>query len=229
MQFIDLNKQYQRIKNDVDQRIQQVLDSGQFILGKEIAELEPSLAQRVGVKHCITVANGTDALLIAMMALDLQPGDEIITPAFSYIAAAEMAALYKITPVLIDVDPETYNINPALIERAITKKTKAIIPVSLYGQCAEMDEINAIAKQYHLPVIEDAAQSFGATYKGRPSAGLSTIATTSFFPSKPLGCYGDGGACFTDDDELAKRMREIRCHGESSRYHHVRIGMNSRF
>ncbi|OGT30937.1 MAG: aminotransferase DegT [Gammaproteobacteria bacterium RIFCSPHIGHO2_12_FULL_35_23] len=228
MKFIDLDTQYQLIKHNVNNRIQAVLESGQFVMGHEITELEQRLAKWVGVKHCIAVANGSDALLIAMLAIDLQPGDEIITSAFSFIAVAEMAVLYGIKPVLVDVDPETYNLKPSAITAAITPKTKAIIPVSLYGQCADFDEINHIAKQYQLPVIEDAAQSIGATYKGKQSASLTTIATTSFFPSKPLGCYGDGGACFTQDDKLALKMQQIRNHGQAERYQHVRLGMNSR-
>lgn len=228
MQFIDLKTQYINLQNSIHQRMQKVLDHGQYIMGPEVRELEECLERYTGAKHCIGVANGTDALLIAMMALGIKPGDEIITPAFSYIAVVEMAELYGIKPVLVDIDPHTYNIDVNKIEAAITSKTKAIIPVSLYGQCADFDEINAIATKYNLPVIEDAAQSFGATYKGKKSCNLTTIATTSFFPSKPLGCYGDGGACFTNDDELAKIMRQIRFHGQEKRYHHVRLGMNSR-
>lgn len=228
MKFIDLGAQYRQIKTDVDERIQAVLNHGQFIKGKEVAELESSLADFVGVKHCVGVANGTDALLVAMMALDIKPGDEIITPAFSYIAVVEMAVLYGIVPVLVDVDPATYNLDASKLEQAITEKTKAIIPVSMYGQCPDMEAINAIAAKHQLPVIEDGAQSVGATYHGQGSCGLTTIATTSFFPSKPLGCYGDGGACFTNDEVLAERMKSIAFHGQEGRYHHVRVGMNSR-
>jgi UDP-2-acetamido-2-deoxy-ribo-hexuluronate aminotransferase len=182
----------------------------------------------VGVKHCITCANGTDALEIAQMALGVRPGDEVITPGFTYIATAETVALLGAKPVYVDIDPRTYNLDPQKLEQAVSPKTKAIIPVSLYGQCADFDAINEIANKYNIPVIEDAAQSFGATYKGRKSGSLSTIATTSFFPSKPLGCYGDGGAMFTDDDELAVVLRQIARHGQDRRYHHVRIGVNSR-
>jgi UDP-2-acetamido-2-deoxy-ribo-hexuluronate aminotransferase len=228
MQFINLKTQYEQLKNNINLRMQKVLDHGQYIMGPEVRELEERLEQYVGAKHCIGVANGTDALLIAMMALGIKPGDEIITPAFTYIAIVEMAELYGIKPVLVDIDPQTYNLDAKKVEAAITKKTKAIIPVSLYGQCADYDEINAIAAKHNLPVIEDAAQSFGAQYNGRKSCNLTTIATTSFFPSKPLGCYGDGGACFTNDDELAKIMRQIRFHGQEKRYYHVRVGMNSR-
>jgi UDP-2-acetamido-2-deoxy-ribo-hexuluronate aminotransferase len=228
MEFIDLKTQYQRLKAEIDAGIQRVLDHGQYILGPEVAELEEKLAAYTGSKHCITVANGTDALQIAQMALGIGPGDEVITPGFTYIATAETVALLRAKPVYVDIDPRTYNLDPALIEAAITPRTKAIIPVSLYGQCADFDAINAIAAKHGIPVIEDAAQSFGATYKGRKSCNLTTIACASFFPSKPLGCYGDGGAIFTNDDELAKVMRQIARHGQDRRYHHVRLGVNSR-
>ena len=228
MEFIDLKAQYQRLKTEIDAGIQRVLDHGQYILGPEVAELEEKLAAYTGAKHCITVANGTDALQIAQMALGIGPGDEVITPGFTYIATAETVALLRAKPVYVDIDPRTYNLDPVLLEAAITPKTKAIIPVSLYGQCADFDAINTIAAKYGIPVIEDAAQSFGASYKGRKSCNLSTIACTSFFPSKPLGCYGDGGAIFTSDDELAKVLRQIARHGQDRRYHHVRIGVNSR-
>ena len=228
MEFIDLKSQYQRLKTEIDAGIQRVLDHGQYILGPEVAELEEKLAAYTGAKHCISVANGTDALQIAQMALGIGPGDEVITPGFTYIATAETVALLGAKPVYVDIDPRTYNLNPQLLEAAITPRTKAIIPVSLYGQCADMDAINAIAAKHGIPVIEDAAQSFGASYKGRKSCNLSTIACTSFFPSKPLGCYGDGGAVFTNDDELAKVIRQIARHGQDRRYHHVRVGVNSR-
>jgi len=228
MEFIDLKSQYQRLKADIDAGIQRVLDHGQYILGPEVAELEEKLAAYTGSKYCITVANGTDALQIAQMALGIGPGDEVITPGFTYIATAETVALLGAKPVYVDVDPRSYNLDPALVEAAITPRTKAIIPVSLYGQCADYDAINAIAAKHGIPVIEDAAQSFGATYKGRKSCNLTSIACTSFFPSKPLGCYGDGGAIFTNDDELAKVMRQIARHGQDRRYHHVRVGVNSR-
>ena len=228
MDFIDLKSQYQRLKAEIDAGIQRVLDHGQYILGPEVAELEEKLAAYTGVKHCITVANGTDALQIAQMALGIGPGDEVITPGFTYIATAETVALLRAKPVYVDIDPRTYNLDPALLEAAITPRTKAIVPVSLYGQCADFDVINAIAAKHGIPVIEDAAQSFGATYKGRKSCNLTTIACASFFPSKPLGCYGDGGAIFTNDDELAKVMRQIARHGQDRRYHHIRVGVNSR-
>jgi UDP-2-acetamido-2-deoxy-ribo-hexuluronate aminotransferase len=228
MDFIDLKTQYQRLKADIDAGIQRVLDHGQYILGPEVAQLEEKLAYYTGSKNCISVANGTDALQIAQMALGIGPGDEVITPGFTYIATAETVALLGAKPVYVDIDPRTYNLNPALLEAAITSRTKAIVPVSLYGQCADFDAINAIAAKHGIPVIEDAAQSFGATYKGRKSCNLSTIACASFFPSKPLGCYGDGGAIFTNNDELAKVMRQIARHGQDRRYHHVRVGINSR-
>ncbi|WP_370682638.1 DegT/DnrJ/EryC1/StrS family aminotransferase [Comamonas sp. GB3 AK4-5] len=228
MDFIDLKNQYQRLKSDIDAGIQRVLEHGQYILGPEVAELEEKLVAYTGAKYCISVANGTDALQIAQMALGIGPGDEVITPGFTYIATAETVALLGAKPVYVDVDPRTYNLDPAKLEAAITSRTKAIIPVSLYGQCADYDAIDAIARKHGIPVIEDSAQSFGATYKGRKSCNLTTIACTSFFPSKPLGCYGDGGAIFTNDDELAKVMRQIARHGQDRRYHHVRVGVNSR-
>jgi len=228
IEFIDLKAQQARIKDKIDAGIQRVLAHGQYILGPEVAELEERLAAFVGAKYCITCANGTDALQIAQMALGIGPGDEVITPGFTYIATAETVALLGAKPVYVDVDPRTYNLDPVLLEAAITPRTKAIIPVSLYGQCADFDAINAIAAKYGIPVIEDAAQSFGATYKGRRSCNLTTIACTSFFPSKPLGCYGDGGALFTNDENLAVVMRQIARHGQDRRYHHVRVGVNSR-
>jgi len=228
MQFIDLAAQQARIKEKIDAGIARVLAHGQYILGPEVDELEEKLAAYTGARHCITVANGTDALQIAQMALGIGPGDEVITPGFTYIATAETIALLGAKPVYVDVCPKTYNLDPNLLEAAITPKTKAIIPVSLYGQCADFDAINAIAAKYKIPVIEDAAQSFGASYKGKKSCNLTTIACTSFFPSKPLGCYGDGGAIFTTDDELALVMRQIARHGQDRRYHHIRIGVNSR-
>ncbi|WP_448106810.1 DegT/DnrJ/EryC1/StrS family aminotransferase [Pseudomonas azerbaijanoccidentalis] len=228
IEFIDLKSQQDRLKSKIDLAIQRVLAHGQYILGPEVNELEEKLAAFVGAKYCITCANGTDALQIAQMALGIGPGDEVITPGFTYIATAETVALLGAKPVYVDVDPLTYNLDPQLLEAAITPRTKAIIPVSLYGQCADFDAINAIALKYNIPVIEDAAQSFGATYKGRRSCGLTTLSCTSFFPSKPLGCYGDGGAIFTNDEELARIIRQISRHGQDRRYHHVRVGVNSR-
>ncbi|KER02504.1 DegT/DnrJ/EryC1/StrS family aminotransferase [Photorhabdus temperata subsp. temperata] len=228
MQFTDLAAQQSRIKDKIDANIQKVLTHGKYILGPEVAELEEKLMAYTGAKYCITCANGTDALQIALMAIGLKPGDEVITPGFTYIATAETVALLGGIPVYVDVKPTTYNLDPALLEAAITPKTKAIIPVSLYGQCADFDEINAIAEKHNLIVIEDAAQSFGAIYKEKRSCNLTTISCTSFFPSKPLGCYGDGGAIFTNDEELAKIIRQIARHGQDRRYHHIRIGINSR-
>ncbi|NMG55434.1 DegT/DnrJ/EryC1/StrS family aminotransferase [Aromatoleum aromaticum] len=228
IEFCDLKAQQARIKNQIDAGIQRVLAHGQYILGPEVAELEEKLAAFVGAKYCITCANGTDALQIAQMALGIGHGDEVITPGFTYIATAETVAVLGARPVYVDIDPRTYNLDPAKLEAAITPCTKAIIPVSLYGQCADFDAINTIAARHGIPVIEDAAQSFGATYKGRKSCNLSTIACTSFFPSKPLGCYGDGGALFTNDGELAKVIRQIARHGQDRRYHHIRVGINSR-
>lgn len=228
MEFIDLKVQYHRLKEDMDSRIRKVLDHGQYILGPEVAELEAKLCEYTGARYCVAVANGTDALQIAQMALGIGTGDEVITPGFTYIAAAETAALLGARPVYVDIDPQTYNLDPALLEAAITPRTKAIIPASLFGQCADFDAINVVADRHRLPVIEDAAQSFGASYKGRKSCNLTTISCASFFPSKPLGCYGDGGAIFTNDQELALVIRQIARHGQARRYHHVRVGVNSR-
>ena len=226
--FIDLKAQQARIKPQIDAAIQRVLAHGQYILGPEVEELEERLADYTGARYCISVANGTDALQIAYMALGIGPGDEVIVPGFTYIATAEAAVLLGAKPVYVDVDARTYNLDPALLEAAITPRTKAIVPVSLYGQCADFDAINVVAARHGVPVIEDAAQSFGATYKGRKSCNLSTMACASFFPSKPLGCYGDGGAVFTSDEALARTLREIARHGQRGRYHHVRLGVNSR-
>lgn len=228
MQFVDLAAQQARIKDRIDQNIQRVLAHGKYILGPEVAELEEKLAAFCGAKHCISVANGTDALQIAQMALGVGPGDEVIVPGFSYIATAETPAVLGAKPVYVDIEPKTYNLNPEKLEAAITSRTKAIIPVSLYGQCADFDAINTIAAKHSVPVIEDGAQSFGASYKGEKSCNLTTIGCTSFFPSKPLGGYGDGGAIFTNDDELAIILRQIARHGQDRRYHHIRVGVNSR-
>jgi UDP-2-acetamido-2-deoxy-ribo-hexuluronate aminotransferase len=226
--FIDLKSQYEALKPQIQARINAVLKHGQYIMGPEVYELEEKLAAYTGAKHCITVASGTEALLISLMALDIKPGDEIITTPFTFVATAEVMVLLGAKPVFVDIEPDTCNINASLIEGKITEKTKAIMPVSLYGQPADMDEINAIAQTHNLPVIEDAAQSFGATYKGEKSCNLSTIGCTSFFPSKPLGCYGDGGAIFTNDDAIAMACREIRVHGQSKRYVHTRVGVGGR-
>ncbi len=227
--FIDLKAQYAALKDRIAQRMQAVLDHGQYIMGPEVKELETKLATYAGVKHCITVASGTEALLIALMALDLQPGDEVITTPFTFAATAEVIVLLGGVPVFVDIEPDSCNLDARLIEAAITPRTRAIMPVSLYGQVADMAEINAIAAKHGgIAVIEDAAQSFGASYRGRKSCGLSTWGATSFFPSKPLGCYGDGGALFTDDDARAQAAREIRVHGQSQRYTHTRVGVGGR-
>jgi UDP-2-acetamido-2-deoxy-ribo-hexuluronate aminotransferase len=224
--FIDLKAQYAALKPGIDARIQRVLDHGQYIMGPEVKELEDRLAAYVDVKHCITVSSGTEALLIALMALDIKPGDEVITTPFTFAATVEVIALLGAVPVYVDIEPDTCNIDARLIKAAITPRTRAIMPVSLYGQVCDIDEIQAAAGG--IPVIEDAAQSFGASYKSRKSCGLSTFGATSFFPSKPLGCYGDGGALFTDDDALAQAAREIRVHGQSARYTHTRVGVGGR-
>ncbi|MCB1737614.1 MAG: DegT/DnrJ/EryC1/StrS family aminotransferase [Gammaproteobacteria bacterium] len=228
MQFIDLKTQYQRVKVGVDARIAGVLNHGQYIMGPEVAEMEQALGAYTGAAHCIAVASGTEALLISLMALDVGPGDEVITSPFTFVATAEVIALLGATPVFVDIQADTYNIDPALIEAAISPRTRVIMPVSLYGQVADMEEINAIATRHGLTVIEDGCQSFGAEYRGRKSCGLSAVGATSFFPSKPLGCYGDGGAIFTSDDQLARAMREIRVHGQEKRYYHTRIGVGGR-
>ena len=228
MEFCDLKAQYQRLKPRVDARVETVLEHGRFILGPEVRELEERLAARVGARHCLTCASGTDALLLALMALGVGPGDEVITTPFTFFATAETISLLGARPVFVNIDPATYNLEPTRIEAAIGPRTRAILPVNLYGQPAEMDAINEIAARHGLAVIEDAAQSFGAVYKGRPSGNLSTIGCTSFFPSKPLGCYGDGGACFMNDDGLAQAIAELRNHGQSERYRHTRIGINGR-
>lgn len=226
--FIDLKTQYAELKQSINARIQAVLDHGQYIMGPEVAEMEGKLADYVGVRNCISVSSGTEALLIALMALDVGPGDEVITSPFTFAATAEVIALVGATPVFVDIEPDTYNIDPQLVEQAVTSKTKAIIPVSLYGQTADMQALEAIALRHGLPMVEDAAQSMGATHHGRRSGGLSTFGCVSFFPSKPLGCYGDGGALFTDDDRLAQISREIRIHGQERRYYHSRIGVGGR-
>ncbi|MDR7029001.1 DegT/DnrJ/EryC1/StrS family aminotransferase [Rhizobium rosettiformans] len=228
-QFIDLKRQYSELKQSIDARIQNVLDHGQYIMGPEVRELEEKLEDYTGSAHCITVASGTEALLIALMALDIKPGDEVITTAFTFIATAEVIALLGAVPVFVDVESDTGNIDATLIEAAITERTRAIIPVSLYGQTADMEAINAIAARHdNVTVIEDAAQSFGANYRDKKSCNVSSLGCTSFFPSKPLGCYGDGGAIFTDRADLANIMRQIRVHGQERRYYHTRIGVGGR-
>jgi len=226
--FIDLKSQYLALKNSIDSRIQKVLDSGAYINGPEVNELEQKLATHTGSKHCLAVASGTDALLLPLMALGIGPGDEVITTAFSFIATAETIVLSGATPIYVDIDPKTFNIDVKKIEAAITSKTKAIMPVSLYGQVCDLEEINSIAKKHNLYVIEDTAQSYGAKYKDKKSGALTTAAGTSFYPAKPLGCYGDGGAVFTNDDKLHIAMKEIREHGSEKRYYHTRLGINGR-
>lgn len=226
--FVDLKTQYKALKSSIDSRIQKVLDHGAFINGPEVQELENRLCEHTGAKYTLACASGTDALLAPLMALGIGRDDEVITTAFSFIATAETIVLAGAKPVYVDIEPGTYNIDVKQIEKAITKKTKAIMPVSLYGQIPDMDEINAIAKKNNLYVIEDAAQSYGARYKGKRSGNVSLIGGTSFFPAKPLGCYGDGGAIFTSDEGLYKAMKEIREHGSESRYHHTRLGLNAR-
>ena len=227
--FVNLKKQYRALEPQIQERINRVLEHGQYIMGPEVRELEERLETYVGASHCISVASGTEALLISLLALDIGPGDEVITTPFTFVATVEVIALLGITPVFVDIEPDTCNIDVRKIEAKISSRTKAIVPVSLYGQCCDMDEINDIAtRNGNIPVIEDAAQSFGATYKSARSGNLSTIGCTSFFPSKPLGCYGDGGAIITNDDEVARAAREIRVHGQSSRYVHSRVGVGGR-
>lgn len=226
--FIDLQAQYQKYKDEIDKEVLEVLSSAQFIGGQKLDDLEKNLASFVGVKHAIGCSSGTDALLLSLMALNIGYGDEVITTPFTFIANAEVIALLGAKPIFVDIDKDSYNMDPSKIEAVITERTRAIMPVSLYGQCADMDAINEIAKKRNLVVIEDACQSFGATYNGKKSCGLSTIGCTSFFPSKPLGAYGDGGAIFTDDDELASKMRMLLNHGQNERYKHKYIGINGR-
>jgi UDP-2-acetamido-2-deoxy-ribo-hexuluronate aminotransferase len=228
MQFIDLKSRHQLIGNKINDRIQKVMEHSHFILGPEVREVEEKLSQFSGSKHCVTVSSGTDSLLIALMALGIGPGDEVITVPYTWISTAEVISLLRAKPVFVDIRPDTWNMDETLLEAAITDNTKAIMPVSIYGQCSDMDAINDVAKKYNLPVIEDAAQSFGATYKGKKSCNLSTIGSTSFFPSKPLGCYGDGGALFTNDDEMAEKFRWIRVHGQERKHHHPILGINGR-
>lgn len=226
--FANLQHQYLLYKNEIDTAIHAVLNKSNYILGEECDLLERELEAFTSTKHAIVCSSGTDALLLAMMALDIQPEDEILTTPFTFIATAETIALMKATPVFVDIQAETYNIDPSKIEAAITPKTKAIMPVSLYGQPPDLDEIKAIADKHNLKVIIDGAQSFGATYQGKTDSALGDISCTSFFPAKPLGCYGDGGAVFTNDDGLAEKMRMLRVHGQGQRYHHKYIGIGGR-
>lgn len=229
MEFIDLKEQYRRYQAAIDERVHNVLNHGHFIMGPEIVELEQELAKYVGVKHCLTVSSGTDSLEIALRALGIGPGDEVITVPFTWISTAEVIELVGARPVFVDIEPGSFNIDVELIEGAITARTKAILPVSLFGQMPDFEKINAIAAKHHFAVIEDGAQSFGAKQKGRRSCGVTLIGSTSFFPAKPLGCYGDGGALFTNDDKLAEKMRAIRTHGGVKRHFHTLVGMNGRF
>lgn len=229
MQFIDLKTQYQRYKPEIDARIQGVLDHGQYILGPEIAELETILAHYTGTRHCLTAASGTDTLEIALRALGVGPGDEVVTVPFTWISTAEVIGLVGARPVFVDIEADTFNLDLSRLESALTPSTKAIIPVSLFGQMPDYDAINRIADRHGIAVIEDGAQSFGASRNGRRSCGVTRVASTSFFPAKPFGCYGDGGALFTNDDALALKMKAIRTHGGIERHHHPYLGMNGRF
>jgi len=226
--FANLKKQYFMYQSELEKAMDEVLNNTSYIMGNAVKELENNLQTFTGVKHAITCSSGTDALLLAMMALDIQPDDEIITTPFTFIATAETIAFLKAKPVFVDIDEKTYNIDPSKIEEKITSKTKAIMPVSLYGQPADMDAIQAIADKHGLKVIVDGAQSFGSTYKGKTDSNLGDISTTSFFPAKPLGCFGDGGAVFTNDDTLAEKIKSLRVHGQSKRYHHKYIGIGGR-
>ncbi|MDX4059310.1 DegT/DnrJ/EryC1/StrS family aminotransferase [Aliarcobacter skirrowii] len=226
--FANLQYQHELYKEEIEEAILKVARNCNFIMGDEVQELEKSLEKFTGAKYAISCSNGTDALLLAMMALDIKPGDEVITTPFTFIATAETIAFLGATPVFVDIDEKTYNIDPKKIEEKISSKTKAIIPVSLYGQPCDMDEINQIAKKYNLKVIVDGAQSFGSTYKGISDSSLGDISCTSFFPAKPLGCYGDGGALFTNNQQLATKIKSLRLHGQSIRYHHQYIGMGGR-
>ena len=226
--FIDLKAQYKEYQTEIDNEVLEVFSSAQFIGGEKLNNLEENLALYTGAKHAIGCSSGTDALLLSLMALDIGVGDEVITTPFTFISTAEVIAFLGAKAIFVDIDEESYNIDASKIKNVITNKTKAIIPVSLYGQCADMDAINDIAKEFNIPVIEDACQSFGATYNNKKSCNLSTIGCTSFFPSKPLGAYGDGGAIFTDDDEIATKIRMLLNHGQNERYKHKYIGINGR-
>ncbi len=226
--YLDLTKQYEVLSSKIDSRVKNVLAGGQYILGPEVAECEDKMSQFIGAPYCLTVASGTDALLMALLAYDVKPGDEVIVPAFSFFATAEVVALIGAIPVFVDVEVDTFNIDVKQVESLISKKTKAIMPVSLYGQVPDMDELNEVAMRFGVPVIEDAAQSFGAKYGDKKSCNLSQIGCTSFFPAKPLGCYGDGGAVFCQDKEMYDKLSQVRNHGQESRYYHTKIGYNGR-
>lgn len=228
MHYIDLKTQHTALRARIEARMRAVMEHGSYIMGPEVDELEEQLASYVGVQHAVSMSSGTDALVAALFALEIGSGDEVITSPFSFFATAEAISLVGARPVFTDIDPRTYNMDPARVASAITSRTRAIVPVSLFGQPADMDAINVVASAHGLPVIEDAAQSFGAKHKGRCSGALSTIACTSFYPSKPLGCYGDGGACFTDDAALARRLRQIREHGQDAHHRHLSVGLNGR-
>jgi UDP-2-acetamido-2-deoxy-ribo-hexuluronate aminotransferase len=226
--FANLQLQYQKYKTDIDEKINSILKKSNYILGEEVHELEKNLENFTGAKYSITCSSGTDALLLAMMSMDIQPGDEIITTPFTWVSTAETIALLKAKPVFVDIEPDTFNIDADLIEAAITKNTKAIIPVSLFGQPADIDRIQTIANKHNLKVIIDGAQSFGSTYKNKTDSNLGDISITSFFPSKPLGCYGDGGAVFTNNDVYAKKLKMLRVHGQNKPNHHKYIGIGGR-
>jgi len=229
MQFIDLKTQYNLLKVEIDSRMQRVLEHGRFIMGPEIAEIEQALADYVGASHCITVSSGTHSLEIALRALGIGPGDEVITVPFTWISSSEVIKLVGAKPVFVDIEADSFNINVDLVEAAITPRTKAILPICLFGQMPDISRLNELANQHGIPVLEDAAQSLGATQNGKRSCGVSTIGSTSFFPAKPLGCYGDGGALFTNDEALATAMKAIRTHGGTRRHHHTLVGTNGRF
>lgn len=228
MELVDLTTQQARIRDSLETRIQAVLSHGRYVMGPEVEELEARLAERAGMPHAIGVSSGTDALLIALMALGIRGGDEVITTAFTFVATAEAIALLGAKPVFVDIEADTYNLDAALLERAITPATRAVIAVDVFGQCAGYRELETITAKHGLALVEDAAQSFGASYHDRPACSFGQIACTSFFPSKPLGCYGDGGACFTADERLAASIRELRNHGQSGPYHYARVGINGR-
>ena len=229
IEFVNLKKQYQTYRQQIDLKVNEILESCLFIQGPAVKSIENELASFCGSRYCVSCSSGTDALLLAMMALNIGPGDEVITTPFTFFATAEMISLMKATPVFVDIEKDTYNINCSLIENKINKNTKAIIPVGIFGQPADMDEIISIASKYGIPVIEDAAQCYGAAYKDKKSCNLGTIGITSFFPAKPLGCYGDGGAVFTSNDELHEKIRILMNHGQGERYKHKYIGINGRF
>lgn len=228
MEFIGLKYQYKSLKKEIDEAIHKVLESGQFVMGRAIKDLEKALSDYAKTKHCVVTSSGTDSLLLALKAIDIQPGDEVICVPFTWISPVETIRRLRATPVFVDIDPETYLMDTNKLEQAITKKTKAIIPVSLHGQMPDLTKINEIAKRYDLAVIEDGAQSFGATQNGKCSSSVTTIGVTSFFPTKPLSCYGDGGGLFTNDDEIVKKVRALRVHGATERFNHHYIGMNGR-